>query len=829
MLAGTELESNLTMPFISYFNNAKDNIPKQLAWETLDDLISIVGQHQEIKNKVMAPAICGADFAPARRLKKYVTEVSVACLDVDDQDWNGIEKVVNKIEKHQFQCIAYTTYSHSLEQPKFRFVFPLVRPVPAKLWADRWRRFTAFFGAVNDEKTSDAGRIFFVPSCSPNPSTPPILDILCPNGDALDLSALPSATSSTSPRVPVVEGGNADTDNAPLKRDELLDYAGKLKRRSSEVAKDIGRRILRALDGKPFAEPGERDDIAFKIAAFVADKFPDRDPDSFAAHFEKSVDLMEGQEPGAPTVEKLADRFREQTQKVAERLALAAQEQEEKLQFQIERSGRVSLYTEEEMQEWGPLDNQWIVSDRAGKVFHLFHNGTYWPAVAATQLFSAAEIVLAPAAEHIQLHKETGPDGTTLVRKSVQDLMSDYGVVAKRFVVDLTAQRSRFDVPTMTFTEAPCPIRDIEPKFIPEVEGWLRALAGVPTAIDPWRPANYGIKEVGWFRKLTQWISVVTMLSRPCAALYFEADPDVGKTLFANGLARLWTTGGATLMEDAVADFNDSVTRCPLVFGDETLPDELKESGTGMLRRFVQSMDRKKHAKFEAKADMVGALRVLLAANNKDLVNVAGYGESLTAADVDGIAKRFLFLRAHRQAADYLRNLGGWPKVNPLFLDGDGIARHALWLRDRLGAQTMKSPDRFLVTGGADVLARNLAIHSGLRGHVCHVLASTFARPSLATRSNFPIVDGVLYAAPADVLDLWPRVLADSKVPTMNKVSQALEGLAAGPSKLVHGRERRPVSSLFLQAWTEENLYMPWGDIQRVLEDPTVEKGARKT
>lgn len=816
------------MPNASYFNHAKDNIPKQLAWETLDDLVAIVGEHQPVRDKLQAPAICGADFLPAVRKKQNVTEVSVACLDVDDRDWAGVEKVVNQIEKHRLPCIAYTTFSHTAEKPKFRFVFPLLRPVPAKLWPDRWQRFSGFFGSANDPKTSDASRIFFLPSTPLQPKAAPILEILCPEGEPLDLSKLPAVGQK--PASPLLSRETKhDADALPtLERDELLDYAGRLKRRSSEVAKDLGRRILRALDGKAFAEPGERDDIAFKIAAFVADEFPDRDPESFAAHFEEAIDLMEGQEPGVPTLEKLADRFREQTHKVEERLALAAQQEEAKLQHQIKRAGRLSLYTEDEIAAWGPLDNQWIVSDRAGKVFHLFHNGTYWPAVAATQLFSAAEVVLAPAAEHVQLYRPTGPDGSGLVRKSVQDLMSDYGVVAKRFVVDLTAQRSRFDGETLTFTEAPCPIRPLEPKFIAEVEGWLRALAGVPDRVDPWKPANFGLREVGWFRKLCQWISVVTMLSRPCAALYFEADPDVGKTLFANGLARLWTTGGATLMEDAVADFNDSVTRCPLVFGDETLPDQLKESGTGLLRRFVQSMDRKKHAKFEAKADMVGALRVLLAANNKDLVNVAGYGESLTAADVDGIAKRFLFLRAHRQAADYLRNLGGWPKVNPLFLDGDGIARHALWLRDRLGAQTMKSPDRFLVTGGADVLARNLAIHSGLRGHVCHVLASTFARPSLATRSNFPIVDGVMYAAPADVLELWPRALADSRVPTMNKVSQALEGLAAGPSRIVHGRERRPVSSLFLQAWVEENLYMPWADIQRILEDPTVEKGARK-
>jgi hypothetical protein len=66
--------------------------------------------------------------------------------------------------------------------------------------------------------------------------------------------------------------------------------------------------------------------------------------------------------------------------------------------------------------------------------------------------------------------------------------------------------------------------RDIEPRFDPQIQAWLLALAG---------PAITAL--VAWLK--------AAPLNRPSRPLFLTGAPGVGKTLLVHGIARLWEEG----------------------------------------------------------------------------------------------------------------------------------------------------------------------------------------------------------------------------------------------------------------------------------------------
>ena len=75
--------------------------------------------------------------------------------------------------------------------------------------------------------------------------------------------------------------------------------------------------------------------------------------------------------------------------------------------------------------------------------------------------------------------------------KSVAELVRDYGTVAESVRVDLTADFSYYDPESDTFTEAPTPLRRLDPRFDPAIDAWFRILAGPHyDALNAWCAAS---------------------------------------------------------------------------------------------------------------------------------------------------------------------------------------------------------------------------------------------------------------------------------------------------------------------------------------------------
>lgn len=820
------------MPTISYFSSAEHSgWPKTtLRWANTSDLRRILNDHEliqvdpsqwndpdertrktyrdDVKRKAHAFAGCELVSGQRRKINNVIAN-SVAVLDVDAA--GAYEKVDALVRALGVQYLEYTSFSSTIDHIKIRYIFPLRREIPAKDWARLWAGMNSYFQGLIDPKCKDPTRLYFLPirpSVSPDVEhwidshdTGPLLDMY----QFKDLTPI-THVKEARPFNPMLDDGPLEGDMLrEVTHDELLEYAGQLRRKQSDAVSAVGAAMKRGLEGKPIAEQGERNDTMWKVVAFLADRFYDCEPDSVVKHFMDSVTLVQAQ-GSKLTPELMKARFEEQSATVRNRMRQEAGEAKDQLANRIAMAipGRKDPYSKAELADFmalGMSDKQWIIQSGTGSSYYFFVDGTYSRGVSDAAMLTHAELMLAPAiTAGVNLYDQTS-DGKLQLRAK-QALMSDYGSVAEKVVVDLTALRSSYNPKLKVLTEATCPLRPLEAAYDEIIDLWLETLCGGKNDI---------------YEKLCDWISVITFLQRPASALYMAAKANTGKSLLPKGLSRLWGTNGATKMKYGVSDFNDGIASNPLLHGDEALPAAMLRDGTGMLREFIQNDSWKLNRKFVSLSDVHGSLRLIITANNEQLLDRAGEGESLTAFDIEAIAQRFLFFTVADETADFLDEVGGRPYINPRWIEGDDIAKHALWLREQRGYDIIKSKERFIVCGGAESLISSLSVNTGLRGNVCHLLVSWLMKPVPTQGGAIKIKNGKLLVSAQATLDLWGHYMSEQRTPSLTRVAQALEGLSNGTA--ADGDYMFfSVNDIMLKAWAIKMRYVTAEAIDRQLK-----------
>lgn len=63
------------------------------------------------------------------------------------------------------KVLGYTTYSHSLQYPRYRLIFPLARAVAPSEYEALWLGFNDVLGGILDPATKDISRMHYLPSC----------------------------------------------------------------------------------------------------------------------------------------------------------------------------------------------------------------------------------------------------------------------------------------------------------------------------------------------------------------------------------------------------------------------------------------------------------------------------------------------------------------------------------------------------------------------------------------------------------------------------------------------------------------------------------------
>lgn len=713
--------------------------------------------------KLGCPMFSPAEFTPeGTRREKDVVCIHFGVLDLDHLTQDQLAEFILLVQERGTEALLYTAFSHHSENVSVRAMFPFSRAVPADFWAAFWPRFNAYFGGYGDPQCKSVERAYFLPSC-PRFRLPEAEIIHYPGG-LLDVDRILDMPSSRIPATAhVIQSPPRST--VKVSREELDLLAKKLAKKSPET----GLALRRVLQGEPWAEPGHRDNLLFKVSGELAKAFPQADAASIALHFQASVSHF----PDF-TLDMVQDKIQ---RRQAE--ALEAQEAAEREAIQQARQairdaftggaweGRDAPYTILDVESFArenrcsqeDFRKRWILQLGVSYYFWVGGRGYVGP-YGKDESKLAAHSFLAPATSVGVRLTEISLTGE-FVRRPIQDLVLDHGTVADSAVLDMTAQSSYFDLSTRTIHRAPCPVRKLEPAFHPQVHGWLQMLAGEE------------------YHNLETWLSWITDLSRPSVALFLEGVPGSGKSLLAKGLARIWTKNQPTSLEQALGAFNDSLADCPLVFADEILPKDFRGRGrTGELREFIQSDQRPYKRKYLPDATLKGCARVVIAANNRGILEGE---ENLTANDVSAIVGRFLHIEAPREAADLLRlvDTTGW-------VAGDLIAKHVLWI-----VQNVPKPSRtprFLVESPKGKLARTMATSTIMGSAVAHWIVAFLldpdrlrgGRPAGDSAFLIRVHNGRVHAHPRVFSDHWERY--STNVPkekaTARNVMTGLHGLS---------------------------------------------------
>ena len=128
---------------------------------SLDELRQLLSRFEMLADKRRGRCWSPTRYADGAtsRGNAGVLEVSALVFDLD--------RVPPNPERLADCCwLGHTTWSHTPSAPRWRVVIPLARPVPAKQWADAWRRARAALCPEADPSCKDASRAYWLPSHS---------------------------------------------------------------------------------------------------------------------------------------------------------------------------------------------------------------------------------------------------------------------------------------------------------------------------------------------------------------------------------------------------------------------------------------------------------------------------------------------------------------------------------------------------------------------------------------------------------------------------------------------------------------------------------------
>ena len=151
--------------FNSLFDNKTD---KRLKLDSFDAFEKFLYKLSQIKktSKKDAVLISPATYQPdtTRANANVIEWAGWCCVDVDEYIPNGDLKndLCNKFAHLRFVC--YSTASSTVDQPKFRLVFPLRTRVGRDSIRHFWFALNRELGELGDAQTKDLSRMYYIPA-----------------------------------------------------------------------------------------------------------------------------------------------------------------------------------------------------------------------------------------------------------------------------------------------------------------------------------------------------------------------------------------------------------------------------------------------------------------------------------------------------------------------------------------------------------------------------------------------------------------------------------------------------------------------------------------
>lgn len=802
-----------------------------LAWPALRDLIvssyafvAHDGTPAGLKDaKLSCPMISPATFTPGEsKHERNVTGVHWLCLDYDDVTVDQFFRVLGMLESEGIAAFSYSTWSQpeaarlaapdgSIGLVRARVGMPISRPCTPQEWRAVYAAASAKYGATGlDGSCSDPSRFYFVPALPRGAEA--FAQIWRASGQGyIDVDQLVrefGGAYRVGPSAMVVTG----TD--PVPREALVRLAAKLNKSMRTEDLRAAHLLRTGLEGHAFAAMGQRHEAKLTLTMRIAQAFPRGNAAQITEYFKLALDAMrDGSEREDPS-SKFAGLLESAQGKVQETLASADVARAVLAQTNLVKAWegqgyvRDTPYSIEELnaathflglQHPSELSSRWLVQ-RGDWIHVLFIDPkigpTYLPSVARSAITTSIVQNLSPA-------QSTGFSPYALDKtgvpapKDMPRLISEYGRVVHREELSMVAKVSYLDAPRSCIVGACAPVLALDPEYDEEVDEWLALLAGDEDPVCVASQAARGTKAA----RLCDWLAVVTDLSKPAPAVFFKGGPGTGKTMFAEGLARLWGQDTPTSLHNVIGgSFNDAMTRCPLVLGDEKIPDTFRgEPRIEELKEIITKTNFEVNRKNRDIVICRGSLRVLLSANNFNMI--ARRGE-FTPEDAQALADRFILIAPNPLAREYLIIKGGRAFTDEL-VKGLKFARHCLWLKAQndAGIRPIEHGTRLYVPGDAAALTDALQTSTRTPWAVCYWLwaflrnpathvSGTAGRPLAALVARDTAGVPALWVAAEHLAQAWDHYLQGERAPSRETLLGALRNVSAGRAE---GRLRRTV------------------------------------
>lgn len=745
--------------FGAWFDNHRDSCPRgfEMPWDGFVD--EVTGSFEEREDKFdgdsidsVAPGFSLARFVEIdgvsyddgttiKRRNRHVDVLSGIVLDFDE----GYDEAALFSAIEDLTWLAYTTFKHKPNAPRWRVVFPFAQPIPARFYkaVRAWLVNRLGSGGGADEQAKAVSNFYFLPACPADRTQ----FAEWRRSDGVVLEAPPVTSFRRGFPQPRLLG-------------DKLDWTW-LKAKMSAHKDATMRKAFRAvLKGRSFAEHGSRDNTLVRMCGALAGWAPHCDPDALAGVFAPSLAVMEAEEPGdpPPSLDNAADKIaRAQSSLLAQgredNEAACDDAQEADLDEPVDDfaeqaagvglseaglSRRLLLRHVNSVWCWSTAARTWV-----GPMPDV---GALW--------YAHQELSLVPGVE-IWCRKTDGG----LRKKTLLELAHDHGEVVMTVRYDLSADAASIETSKRALTLVGAPRRALEPAYDEFVDSWFRALGGATE------------------EKLLDWIASLSKHERPNSVLFLRGSKGVGKGLFVRGLARVWEVEDATDMSFVAGQFNDELLRCPLVIVDEGKWSKHVDA-TLVLRKLVTQAARMINAKNLKPAELKGHLRFVVTGNNFNLFSNDEH--SLTPDDRDAIAQRFFEVHPSIEAEKLLLSIP-YDDRNAL-AEEDRIARHALWLAEN---REVKSDGRFFVEGDpAGGFATRIVTEDHRWGSwTVEWLARWLNDPTLVEKDERALVSrgpqGVV-VSPEAVVNTFEKVLKNKQAPRSLDISNALRSLSSG-------------------------------------------------
>lgn len=257
--------------------------------------------------------------------------------------------------------------------------------------------------------------------------------------------------------------------------------------------------------------------------------------------------------------------------------------------------------------------------------------------------------------------------------------------------------------------------KSLEPRYDPEVEQWLRYLAGdEPT-----------------FLRLCNWIGhSLAFEDGPICALSLAGPPACGKKMLVQGLVECIDTEISASSKE-FGRFQGLLLKTPFLVVNEGIatPRNGAQQVADQFRHFVSGDPLLIEQKFRDPILVRSPLRILFMANNVDVIRELCGNRDLTPDDRHALAERLFHFYASERASQWLRARGGI-RFTRGWIHGDGgergqfrVARHFLHLHET--RPPVPSGNRLLVQGNLDdEMIRQMSHRSGSAPAVIETLVN---------------------------------------------------------------------------------------------------------